>query len=237
MLRCAVPVLLLALAIGVLAEETVPPQLAERIAVPAADAGDLAGSWLLTMPAGFEYEAVLEATDKPGHFRLRSGATNLNGVYELRSGRLSMSAPADEKMVGLAWDVLNRNVVVLTEHPESSRFGSDYRRATLSRHKAEDDERLGQYKLGAKVILKADREDHVKTPVTVELPGETPYLKGSREEALYLQGFAEGYADFVRTRTSARSNVGDRTTEAWREGWKYGYRLAGDAKRGESTEE
>jgi hypothetical protein len=57
----------------------------------------------------------------------------LRGEYELREGRLSMMKPEDEKMTGLVWEVKNRNVLMLVEHPEASQFGSDYRNATLSR--------------------------------------------------------------------------------------------------------
>lgn len=96
---------------------------------------DLAGGWLLTMPAGFEYEASLEPIEKSNKYRLICGATNLRGEYELREGRLSMVRPEEEMMTGLVWEVKNRNVLVLVEHPESSQFGSDYRDSTLSRSK------------------------------------------------------------------------------------------------------
>ena len=94
---------------------------------------DLAGGWLLTMPAGFEFEATLEQIEKSSKYRLVSGAANLRGVYELKEGRLSMVQPEDERMIGLVWEIKNRNVLVLVEHPEASQFGSDYRNATLSR--------------------------------------------------------------------------------------------------------
>jgi hypothetical protein len=226
MLRFAIPVLLSALTLAVVAEETAPPQVSRRLIAAPPLSKDLAGTWLLTMSAGFEYEAVLEATEKPGEFRLR-GAGNLNGVYVLRNGKLSIAEPDNEKMQGLVWDVLNRNVVLLTEHPESSQFGSDYRRSTLSRKKAEVDIGVNQFKPGAYVTVKPDIGDLVK-PLTVELPAETPYPAGSREETLYLQGYAEGFA---RVRTDIGATFGDRATAAWLEGCKYGNRKAESAAK------
>ncbi|MGI8978380.1 MAG: hypothetical protein ACR2FY_04055 [Pirellulaceae bacterium] len=94
---------------------------------------DLTGKWLLTMPRGIEYEARLERLENGTKYRLVAGAANLRGTYELRDGRLSMIQPENERMTGLVWEIKNKNVVVLSEHPEESQFGSDYRNSTLSR--------------------------------------------------------------------------------------------------------
>src|SRR5881409_97885 len=72
---------------------------------------DLAGRWLLTMPAGFEYEATLMTSGEG--YRLRCPATNLRGVYQLRDGHLIATAPDNERMTGLVWEVKNRNVLIL----------------------------------------------------------------------------------------------------------------------------
>lgn len=98
----------------------------------------LAGSWLLTMPKGFEYEASLEQIEKSSKYHLKSEAANLSGVYDLRDGRLAMVKPENERMIGLVWEVKNQNVLLLVEHPEASQLGSDYRNATLSRNKPKE---------------------------------------------------------------------------------------------------
>lgn len=100
---------------------------------------DLAGRWLLTMPAGFEYDATLQREDEPGRYRLRCRATNLSGVYEFQGRCLTAVSPDNERMTGLGWELKNRNVLLLTVHPESAAVGSDYRNATLSRQKSADE--------------------------------------------------------------------------------------------------
>jgi hypothetical protein len=120
MLRHILPALLVSLAASVvLAKEPLNPS----------------GRWLLTMPAGFEYNATLEPGPEAGLYRLRCGAVLLQGLYELRGKRLTMAQPVDPKLVGLVWEVKNRNTLVLVEHPEKAQFGSDYRGATLGRQK------------------------------------------------------------------------------------------------------
>src|SRR5262249_37738710 len=145
-------------------------------------------------------------------------------------GRLEMLESDREKMGGLAWHVKNRNVLVLIEQPDPSQFGADYRDATLSRHKAAEVERDAQFQPGKKVTLAAETADLVQEAMTVELPLETPYTAQSKDERRYLKGYAEGYADTVRSHVVCRSNVGERATESWREGWKYGTRAAEAAK-------
>lgn len=237
MLRCAFAVLMVLLTIAVVAAErgvTRLPAAAEAPEVP--DPTDLAGTWLLTMPRGHEFEATLVAL-KPGEFELQTEAHNLRGVYTLRDGRLEMSKPVNERMVGLVWEVKNRNVVVLSDHPESSQLGSNYRNATLSRNKAAEIRHDSQFQPGKKVTLPRSTLDLLQKPLTVELPLETPYPARSAEERLYLKGYAEGYADTVRTHTVCRSNTGERATEAWREGWKYGTRSAEKARSGSGAGE
>lgn len=97
---------------------------------------DLAGTWLLTMPKGFEYEARWERVDGKLEYRLVCGATMLRGGYEFCGRRLRMTRAEDERLAGLVWEVKNKNVLLLIEHPEESQFGSDYRNATLSRQKS-----------------------------------------------------------------------------------------------------
>jgi hypothetical protein len=106
---------------------------------PRDESVSLAGKWLLTMSAGFEFDATIEPDDRPNYFVLKSKeAPNLLGVYELKGTRLVMHTPRMPKMVGLEWVVLNNNTLVLVEHPKESQFGSDYRGATLGRQKTID---------------------------------------------------------------------------------------------------
>ncbi len=94
----------------------------------------LAGRWLLTMPAGFEYDARLESVEA-GLYRLRCGALNLQGLYELRGKTLVLVEADNPHLAGLTWKVLNTNTAVLTTQPNQSKVGSDYRGATLGRQK------------------------------------------------------------------------------------------------------
>jgi hypothetical protein len=101
----------------------------------------LAGRWLLTMPAGFEYDAVLEPGGEPGVYLLKCGATNLQGVYELKGRTLTLVEGDSPNLVGMTWKLLNDNAVVLADHPQ--KVGSDYRGATLGRQKAADPRQPG----------------------------------------------------------------------------------------------
>ena len=99
------------------------------------DRDSLAGRWLLTMPAGFEYDATIEPGEEPGLYHLQCGALNLQGVYELRSRHLRLVASNQKKMIGLTWEVRNANALVLTVHPKTANVGADYSGATLGRQK------------------------------------------------------------------------------------------------------
>jgi hypothetical protein len=96
----------------------------------------LVGKWLLTMPAGFEYEAQFERAETKNDvvsYRLTTKATNLRGVYAFIDGRLTLVQPDEANMAGLAWEIKNRNVILLVVHPESAHVGADYRNASLTR--------------------------------------------------------------------------------------------------------
>lgn len=95
---------------------------------------DLAGRWLLTLPAGFEYVVDLEAGGEAGLYRLRCGATNLSGLYEVRGDTLVLARADNPVMAGMTWDVRNANAAVLASHPD--KVGADYRGATLGRQRA-----------------------------------------------------------------------------------------------------
>jgi hypothetical protein len=103
----------------------------------------LAGRWLLTMPAGFEYDADLSPGGEAGLYRLRCGALNLQGVYELRGQTLTLVEADNPHLAGLAGKVLNNNAAVLNAQPDRSKVGSDYRGATLGRQRPADRRRPG----------------------------------------------------------------------------------------------
>lgn len=63
----------------------------------------LAGRWLLTLPAGFEYDADIEPGGEAGLYRLRCGALNLRGLYELRGQTLTLVEADNPHLAGLAW--------------------------------------------------------------------------------------------------------------------------------------
>ena len=99
------------------------------------DRDSLAGRWLLTMPAGFEYDATIEPGEEPGLYHLQCGALNLQGVYELRDRQLRLVSSKEPRMVGITWEVRNANALVLTVHPRTANVGADYTGATLGRQK------------------------------------------------------------------------------------------------------
>ncbi len=107
------------------------PAPSAQVAIPVAQ-GD---RWLLTMPRGFEYDATLEPAGEVGLYRLRCGALNLQGLYEVRGGRLTLVKPDNLHLAGLAWEIRNNNALLLTEQPNQEQVGSDYRGATLGRQK------------------------------------------------------------------------------------------------------
>lgn len=89
----------------------------------------------LALTRRFEYEAQLKRVDGAGKYHLTCEAWNLRGIYCLSDGRLTIVQPENERLVGLVWEIKNKNVLLLTVHPEGSQVGSDYRNATLSRFK------------------------------------------------------------------------------------------------------
>jgi hypothetical protein len=103
------------------ATPAVEPAAATRI--------DLAGDWLLTLPAGFQYRVALERTDD-GRYRLSSSG-NSAGVYERRGDKLFMFAPEDERHDVFTWQVLNANTLLLID--ETGASGARYAGATLCR--------------------------------------------------------------------------------------------------------
>lgn len=102
---------------------------------PTPDETTITGNWLLTMPRGFEYDATIEPGEEYGFYQLKCGALNLQGQYEIQGRNLVMVKPANKYLKDLAWEITNRNSLVLTKQPNFNQVGSDYRGATLGRQK------------------------------------------------------------------------------------------------------
>lgn len=120
---------------GIEQEAKRKPEADGRPSQASAETFPLADRWLLTMPRGFEYDATLEPAGEVGLYRLRCGALNLQGLYEVRRGRLTLVKPDNRHLAGLAWEIQNNNALLLTEQPNQAQVGSDYRGATLGRQK------------------------------------------------------------------------------------------------------
>jgi hypothetical protein len=83
---------------------------------------------------------------------------------------------------------------------------------------------------GDTITLPIDRGDLVQRPIKVALPKKTPFDSGSVEEARYLRGYSEGYADAVRRHLHCRARIGERAPQAWADGWLAGYRVGEKVK-------
>lgn len=94
---------------------------------------DLAGDWLLSLPAGFSREVTLTPLGG-GRFRLQPGNLNCAGAYVLRDGVFLLEEAFDRRDEGYRWQFLNANVLVLTAEPGNR--GARYVGATLSRKTA-----------------------------------------------------------------------------------------------------
>lgn len=90
---------------------------------------DLAGDWILTLPAGFQYRLQLQRTDD-GRYAMPD-SRNMTGVYERRGDKLYMSEPIDERHNVFTWRILNANTLTLID--ETGASGARYAGATLCR--------------------------------------------------------------------------------------------------------
>ena len=61
------------------------------------------GDWKMIMPAGFQRQCVIYRTVE-GDFKLRSGETNFNGIYELIENQLVMKKPENPPAKAMVWD-------------------------------------------------------------------------------------------------------------------------------------
>ena len=93
-----------------------------------------ATTWLLTLPAGFEYRALLvEAGDGKHRLEVKNKGLVLEGEYVMEDDQLRSIAPDDDRMQPLVWKRLNKNVFVLAKQPLPSPNGQTYINATLTR--------------------------------------------------------------------------------------------------------
>jgi hypothetical protein len=90
---------------------------------------DLAGRWLLTLPAGFQYRVTIEQAGE-GRYRF-SGGLAFAGIYELQGQKLAMIEPVDKRMTVFDWTLHNVNSLTLAA--ETGASGARYVGATLGR--------------------------------------------------------------------------------------------------------
>lgn len=108
-------------------------------AKPAAPPPNLAGTWTMSLPAGFEHQVTL--TDLgDGQYRLRPRSLNSSGVYRLDENKLVIETPGDERLTGFEWRIASPNKLVLVGQPDTSRTGSSYLGATLVRREQNEAE-------------------------------------------------------------------------------------------------
>ncbi|TWT39035.1 hypothetical protein [Blastopirellula retiformator] len=93
---------------------------------------DFAGTWLMTLPLGAEHQVVIKAT-RDDKFKLVRPKLNMAGVYQANGEKLTITKPDDKRLTGFEWTAINRNTLILTGEPSTSRTGSSYLGATLTR--------------------------------------------------------------------------------------------------------
>ena len=108
-------------------EQAPRPTAAARLGEQPAEF-DLAGRWLLTLPAGYQYRITIEAL---GENRYRFPSLSFAGVYELKGQKLVMVEPVDKRMIVFDWTINNVNNLTLTD--ETGASGARYAGATLGR--------------------------------------------------------------------------------------------------------
>jgi len=92
---------------------------------------DLAGTWKLTLPAGYEHEAKISPRGK-GLYQF-DVPTVMRGVYRHRGDKVAIEIPSDERLTEFVWEFQDENLLMLIESPPVAKTGSDYRGAVLQR--------------------------------------------------------------------------------------------------------
>jgi beta-lactamase regulating signal transducer with metallopeptidase domain len=99
---------------------------------PDAAAAPYAGSWLMSLPAGFQHRITLTPVGS-NRYRLAPNKLNSSGIYEVQGDRLVIVAPNDRRLLGFVWEVQSPGRMLLIGQPPISKTGSNYLRATLTR--------------------------------------------------------------------------------------------------------
>ncbi len=95
---------------------------------------NLAGTWQLTLPAGFQH--TVEITAEAGaRYRVTKPGLSLNGIYEVRGNRFVMAVPNDPRLTEFVWQIEDADHLTLIEEPPASKTGAKYRNAKLVRQK------------------------------------------------------------------------------------------------------
>jgi len=95
----------------------------------------LAGQWLMTLPAGYQYETELVDMGE-NRYRLKGGGSVFRGLYEVRGDRLVIIQPDDERLTEFQWQIQGDDVLVLVEQPPAGKTGSNDIGAKLTRFDA-----------------------------------------------------------------------------------------------------
>lgn len=86
----------------------------------------------MTLPRGAEHPVVIKAT-RDDKFKLVRPKLNMAGVYQASGEKLTITKPDDKRLTGFEWTAINRNTLILTGEPSTSRTGSSYLGTTLTR--------------------------------------------------------------------------------------------------------
>lgn len=105
---------------------------------PAAAPVDLAGDWLLTLPAGYQYRVSIDSLGE-NRFRLKN-AVAFSGVYQLNGDVLQIVEPSDERLNVFDWQLHNVNSMTLVD--ETGASGARYVGATMGRQVRSEEEEL-----------------------------------------------------------------------------------------------
>jgi hypothetical protein len=97
-----------------------------------ATTANLAGTWQLTTPSGFQHKVHIIRTGDQ-RYRISKAGVIINGLYEQRGNRLFMVTPADSQLTDWVWKINNGNQLTLVKEPDVRITGVHYRASTLQR--------------------------------------------------------------------------------------------------------
>lgn len=181
----------------------------------AAKKADLAGRWLMTLPAGAKYQVVVQpAAGK--QFRVEK-AVRFSGVYEVRGERLVLVTATNARDTGFEWEIRGPDELTLVAQPPVEKTGSDYLGATLKRLPA-----------GAEDFLPPKKDHSIAAapkPIPKPLPGP------AKTKVLPTAGAAAEEAKWVRILEQVKGEYRLRKEPAYRGPAQYCLFLLGrDAK-------